>query len=145
MACANGGRRGLICCRAGLVRPWQSHVLLKGGHKAVRDFKWSGSEKQIARRAYEAAAQALLDSTVADFKARALAVATPEEMWALEDHLRQERRKIDDILDYRYSHLPMVFARLIHDGWLDEGQLAGLSDEKLEMVRRCLSFAREHA
>jgi hypothetical protein len=97
----------------------------------MRDLKWSASEKKIARRAYEAAAESMLARVVADFKARAAAVATPSEMWAIEDHLRQQRWKIEEMLDYRYSQLPLVFARLIAEGHLDEAQLSGLSEEKL--------------
>jgi hypothetical protein len=78
---------------------------------------------------------------VADFKARAAAVATPSEMWAIEDHLRQQRWKIEEMLDYRYSQLPLVFARLIAEGHLDEAQLSGLSEEKLEIIRRLLSMS----
>ena len=109
----------------------------------MRDLKWSASEKKIARRAYEAASESMLAAVVADFKAKAAAVATPSEMWAIEDHLRQQRRQIDEILDYRYSQLPLVFARLIREGYLDEAHLNGLSDEKLEIIRRFLQFMRD--
>jgi hypothetical protein len=60
-------------------------------------------------------------------------------MWALEDYLRQRRRDIDDIFDYRYSRLLMVFAPLIHEGHLDEARLSDLSEEKLEIIRRLLA------
>ena len=104
----------------------------------MHDLKWSASEKKIARRVYEAACESILARMVADFKAKAAAVATPSEMWAIEDHLRQQRRKIDEIFDYRYSQLPLVFARLIREGHLDEAQLSGLSEEKLEIIRGLL-------
>jgi hypothetical protein len=109
----------------------------------MHDLKWSASEKKIARRSYEAASESMLAGVVADFKAKAAAVATPSEMWAIEDHLRQQRRQIDEILDYRYSQLPLVFARLIQEGHLDEAQLSGLSEEKLEIIRRFLSRMSE--
>jgi Photoprotection regulator fluorescence recovery protein len=109
----------------------------------MRDLKWSASEKRIARRAYEAASESMLAGVVADFKAKAAAVATPSEMWAIEDHLRQQRLQIDELLDYRYSQLPLVFARLIREGHLDEARLNGLSDEKLEIIRRFLQFMRD--
>jgi hypothetical protein len=59
---------------------------------------------------------------------------------AVEDYLRQERRELDEIFDYRYSLLPLVFARLIREGHLDLARLNGLSEEKLEMIRRLLSL-----
>ena len=74
---------------------------------------WSGTEKKIARRAFEAALDVALSRTLIEFKRRAAAVTTPGEMWDLEDYLRRERRAIDETFDYRYSQLPFVFARLI--------------------------------
>lgn len=64
-------------------------------------------------------------------------------MWAIEDYLRQRRRTIDELFDYRYSQLLFIFARLIGQGYLDEGRLAGLSDEKLEIIRRLLERMKE--
>jgi hypothetical protein len=78
---------------------------------------------------------------MAEFKRKANALTTPSDMWGLEDYLRQERRQIEEIFDYRYSQLPLVFARLIRDGHLDENRLVGLSDEKRNIIRSLLSFA----
>jgi hypothetical protein len=64
-------------------------------------------------------------------------------MWAIEDYLRQQRRTIDELFDYRYSQLLFVFARLIGQGCRDESRLAGLSDEKLEIIRRLLERMKE--
>jgi photoprotection regulator FRP-like protein len=80
---------------------------------------------------------------VAEFKARAAAVATLSDMWAIEDYLRQQGRALDELFDYRYSQLLFVFARLIGEGYLDEGQLAGLSDEKLAIIRRLRERMKE--
>jgi hypothetical protein len=85
------------------------------------DITWSGSEKKIARRAFEAALDGAVARIVAEFKAKAAAVATDSE--------------IEELFDYRYSQLCFVFAQLIFLGRLDEGQLAGLSDEKLGIIR----------
>jgi hypothetical protein len=100
------------------------------------DLRWSASEKQIARSAYERALGSALAKLMTEFKARAAAVATPADMWAVEDYLRQARRELDEIFDYRYSQLPLVFARAIREGHLDEAELSGLSEEKLEAIRR---------
>jgi hypothetical protein len=109
----------------------------------LHDLKWSGAEKKIARRAYDAALEAAKAGIVAEFKARAAAVATLSDMWAIEDHLRRQRRTLDELFDYRYSQLLFVFAQLVAQGYLDEGQLAGLSDEKLEIIRRSLKRVKE--
>ena len=105
--------------------------------------KWSAAEKKVARRAYETALDAALAAIMAELRARVTAMETPSDMWAIEDYLRQRRREIDGTFDYRYSQLPRVFARLIQAGHLDEAQLAGLSEEKLEIIRRLLSFMTE--
>lgn len=103
------------------------------------ELKWSAAEKKVARRAFEVALDAALAGIMAEFKAKAAAAQTASEMWALEDYLRRRRREIDEAFDYRYSQLPFVFACLIRDGHLDETRLAGLSDDKLEIIRNFLS------
>jgi hypothetical protein len=107
------------------------------------NFNWSPSEKKIARQAYDAARDAVLAKALAEFKAKAAQVATPSAMWDLEDYLRQTRRHIDTLLDYRYSQLPFAFGALIREGYLDEANLAGLSEEKLEAVRRLLELGKD--
>jgi hypothetical protein len=106
----------------------------------VHDLRWSPSEKKVARSAFEAALESALAKVMAEFKRRAEAATTPSEMWEIESYLRQQRREIDETFDYRYSQLPLVFARVIHAGHLDENRLDGLSDEKLEIIRSCLSL-----
>ena len=105
------------------------------------DAKWSPSEKKIARGAFDIALEAALANIMAEFKRRANAASRPSEMWEIEDYLRQRRREIDETFDYRYSQLPFVFARLIQEGYLHESQLAGLSEEKLKIIRSFLAFA----
>ena len=103
------------------------------------DLHWSQSEKKIARAAYEAALQSVLATTVAEFKAKAAAVTSVSEMWDIEDHLRETRKDLNFVFDYRYSRLPLTFARLIRDGYLDERQLAGLSEDKWAPIRHILT------
>jgi hypothetical protein len=108
----------------------------------MHDREWSGAEKKIARRAFEAALETALAEIMAEFKAKAAAAVTPDDMWSVERFLRQRRREIDETFDYRYSQLRVVFGRLIVEGYLDEGRLTGLSADKLEEIRRYVSFAR---
>lgn len=104
--------------------------------------EWSNAEKKIARRVFDEALEAVLASTMAEFKAKAAAAATPEDMWSVENFLREQRREIDQTFDYRYSQLIFVFGRLILDGRLNEGRLSGLSEDKLEEIRRYVTFVR---
>jgi hypothetical protein len=105
------------------------------------ELKWSPSEKKAARSAFDAALESALAKAMAEFKRRAEAATTPSDMWEIESYLRQQRREIDEMFDYRYSQLPLVFARLIHAGHLDKSRLGGLSEEKLKIIRSFLSFA----
>jgi hypothetical protein len=104
---------------------------------------WSGPEKKIARRAFDAAADAVLTAVLAEFKQKAAAATSPSDMWDVEDFLRQRRRELDELLDYRYSRLVFVFGRLIREGHLDEAQLAGLAEDKLAAIRRYISLMNE--
>lgn len=105
----------------------------------MHDLKWSGSEKMIARRAFDKAHDRALEKTVADFKVRAAAVTTPDEMWAIGADLYRQRRKPGNMFDFRYSQLLFVFPQLIREGYLDEQELSGLSDEKIDEIRYFLS------
>jgi hypothetical protein len=105
------------------------------------DLKWSPSEKKVARRAFDTALEAALAKVMGEFKRKANAASTPSEMWEIEDYLRQQWREIDETFDYRYSQLPLVFARLNREGHLNESLLSGLSDERREIIRSFLAFA----
>jgi hypothetical protein len=106
----------------------------------LHDLKWSPSEKRVAREAFDSALESAFAKVMAEFKRRASAAATPSGLWEIENYLRQQRREIDETFDYRYSQLLLVFTRLIHEGHLDESRLAGLSEEKREIVRSYLSL-----
>ncbi|ESZ28522.1 MULTISPECIES: hypothetical protein [unclassified Mesorhizobium] len=106
----------------------------------MSDFEWSGSEKKLARHAFDTALEAALAKTMADFKSKASAVTQPSEMWELEGYLREQRREIDRTFDYRYSQLLFVFAQLIRAGYLDEKLLGGLSQDKRDVIQRDLAY-----
>lgn len=103
------------------------------------DIIWSGSEKKVARRAFDKALERALAKIMAEFKARASAVTTPEEMWAIGEDLYRRRREVEDMFDNRYSQLLLVFPQLIREGYLDQEELSGLADEKMERIRYFLS------
>ena len=104
------------------------------------DLKWSESEKKLSRRIFEAALQAELADIIAKFKAKAAAVTTPDEMWAVRDFLAQAQHEIERKYDYRYSQLILVFATLVREGRITEAQLHGLSEEKLSYIRHIVSL-----
>ena len=103
------------------------------------DLKWSQSEKKVARRVYDSALESELAEIMAEFKARAAAVTTPDAMWELEDYLSGKRRELHEKYDYRYSQLIFTFAWLLREGRIREDDLNGLSEEKLSYIRRIVS------
>ena len=100
---------------------------------------WTTSEKAIARKAFDRALKSELASVVEEAKRRAANLKEPAELWELEEYLGKRRREIDGLYDFRYSHLLLVFVQLIYRGKVNIDELAGLSADKLEHIRRSLA------
>ncbi len=98
------------------------------------DFKWSDSEKKIAKHAFDAALTRELSALLATTKSSAAQAATPDDVWALHDFLSEKRKEIDYKYDYRYSQLIHLFARLLKEKWITESDLVGLKEEKLVAI-----------
>jgi hypothetical protein len=102
----------------------------------IRDLHWSPAEKAVARKAFDAALQRELDAVVREAKARAARIRQPSELWELERYLTERKKEIDEEFDYRYSVLPLVFARLLRQGLLKEEELRGLNEDKMFCIRQ---------
>jgi hypothetical protein len=100
----------------------------------MREFKWSPSEKAIARKAFDQALNDELQQLVREAKARASVIDKPSELWKLERWLAERRIEIDRKYNYRYSVLPIVFAELVKQGRIAENDLHGLAPEKIELI-----------
>ncbi|VVC01119.1 Uncharacterised protein [uncultured archaeon] len=100
------------------------------------DLHWSPSEKKIARDIYERVLATAEAKLVAELKTKASAAASFSDMWGVEDWLREERKYMAGIFDYRYSRLPLFFSWAIRAGHMDERALSGLSEDKLKVIRR---------
>lgn len=109
-------------------------------YTSLRDVKWSHSEKAIARKAFERALQRKFSAVIAQVKQKAARIEQPSQLWELEEFLVESRKEIDREYDYRYSVLIAVFGNLIREGQLAETDLAGLSEEKLSMIRRYVNI-----
>jgi hypothetical protein len=71
----------------------------------MHDWKSSPAEKKLAQQVYEDARLVELAETLAEFKALAAAAPTVDEMWPLEEWLRDRRRAFEEKYQYRYSRL----------------------------------------
>jgi len=113
--------------------------------KPMREWTWSGTEKNAARKAFDLALRKELDSAINEAKERAARISEATELWELEEWLGKRRRKIDSTFDYRYSVLPEVFAGLIFNGLLTVDQLNGIAPEKVDYIRKIVDWANSRA
>jgi hypothetical protein len=102
---------------------------------SIHTLKWSPAEKKIARRIFDETLHRELDQVVQKVKNMALGIKTPDDLWKIEAYLTRTRKAIDDKYDYRYSQLPLVFARLVQEGRISCEDLDGLAENKLGYVR----------
>jgi hypothetical protein len=103
--------------------------------------EWSKSEKTIARRAFDLAYERECAALADEVRHMADLIAGPGDIWKIHDFLRTKRKEIDEKYDYRYSVLIFVFARLLGERWLEESELAGLSDDKLAKIQLLAGMA----
>jgi hypothetical protein len=110
------------------------------GYEAMRDLNWSREEKAVARKAFDRALQRELEAVVIEAKNRAAKIQQPSHLWDLERYLTDRRTEIDRKYEYKYSVLILVFGNLIQQGMLSEQELQGLSQDKLDAIRRYLEM-----
>jgi Photoprotection regulator fluorescence recovery protein len=63
-------------------------------------------------------------------------ISEPPDIWSIHDFLSHERKRTDEIFDYRYSVLIEVFGILLREGWLSKRALTGLSPDKIAKIER---------
>ncbi len=73
-------------------------------------------------------------------KARAARIEEISELWELERWLTERRREVDRKYDYRYSVLPLVFAMLLREGRLNEADLDGIGQDKVDLIRHAATL-----
>jgi hypothetical protein len=106
----------------------------------MNDFKWSKTEKKIARAAFEKAYQSECSDIIGKIRVKAKKISEPDNIWRFHDFLTEKRHEIDEKYDYRYSKLIMVFARLINEGWIDISDLEGLDEDKIDRIEFLINF-----
>ena len=109
------------------------------------DMIWSRSEKATARRAFDAVLRRELEEVMQEAKRMASQIKEPSDLRALEQYLTGRRKEIDRKYDYRPSRLTDVFGRLLHEKRLTEGELRGLREDKLKLIRSFAKFLAEDA
>lgn len=101
----------------------------------VTETQWSATEEKIAKAAFDTAYRREVESMMAEVKRQAETAASPDELWKLHDFLSARRHDLDGKYDFRDSMLIFVFAQLIKEGWLEIGELEGLSRDKIAKIK----------
>jgi (p)ppGpp synthase/HD superfamily hydrolase len=101
----------------------------------MNELKWSKTEKNLARKAFDLAYRRECEAIATKLKDMILAATKPEDLWKIHDYLTEQRKRTDKKYDYRYSVLILVFARLVKEGWLKVHELEGLREDKIERIK----------
>ena len=102
----------------------------------IRNLRWSPAERTLARRVFGISLQKELESVIRETKQMAGEIAEPSDLWELESFLTRRRKQIDRKYDFRYSMLIFVFGLLLRERRVSEKDLNGLSEDKLERIRK---------
>ena len=101
---------------------------------------WTATERKAARKAFDKAFERHCAAITAEARRMVEDVTAPSDIWQVQAYLREQRKTVDRICDYRYSILIMVFSRLMGEGWLTEEDLHGLQQEKIASIKRGASL-----
>ncbi|WP_146204273.1 hypothetical protein [Massilia glaciei] len=99
------------------------------------DTIWSTTEKKVAKRAFDEALVRECAALIERAKVLAEKAEQPDDIWALNDYLTEQRDLIYQKYDDHYSQLIFVFAQLLYQKWIGEQDIEGLSEEKLQAIR----------
>ena len=102
----------------------------------MNDFKWSKAEEEIAKKAVDKASKREIDKMIQTIKEN-YKLDDPDKLWTLSEILNKQEKEIDQLHDYRNSRLGIVFLGiLIKRGFLSIDELNGLSEDKLEQIKK---------
>ena len=114
-------------------------------HSHRNEPDWSGRERKIARKVFDAALKRELQDVMRETKHVANKIKEPADVWKLEHHLTQRRKDIDRRYDFRSSRLTQVLAMLLCEGRIAEEELRGLRDDKVKAIRSLAKVLSEDA
>ena len=100
----------------------------------MNELRWTKSEKIISKRAFEKCYQRECKAILTKLKERIASADKPSDLWLIHDFLTEELKNIEYKYDYRYSVLILLFASLLKEGWLQESDLDGLEEDKVEKI-----------
>jgi hypothetical protein len=104
---------------------------------------WSRSEKALARKAFDAALNRELHEVIQEAKRMASQIKQSSDVWDLEHYLTERRKEINRKYEFRSSRLTQVLGALLRESRLEEEELRGLPQDKLESIRSYAKFLAE--
>ncbi len=110
-------------------------------HWIPENFSWSAVEKKAARYAFERAYAAQCEMIRAKVEKMSAKASSPVDLWKIHDYLSEQRESTDGLFDYRYSVLLQVFSALLKAGLIQQDDLAGLGDDKLERIKAWMNIS----
>ena len=96
--------------------------------------KWSKTEKQLARKAFDDA-YIKCCKEIRRKAEKMLKESDCRSIWKLHDYLSEMKQETDSIFDYRYSVLIRVLGKLVEKGYLSLSEMEGLEEDKIEHIR----------
>ena len=106
---------------------------------------WLRSERNIARKVFDAALKRELQGVMREAKQMASKIKEPADVWNLEHHLTQRRKNIDRKYEFRSSRLTQVLGTLLSEGRIAEEELRALPEDKVKAIRSCAKVLSEVA
>ncbi len=107
---------------------------------SIKDVRWSLSEKEIAKAAFETAYKKEMDEIKNMVYDKVASLKEDKDIWELYNYLTDRKKSIDKKYDYRYSKLLLIFGLLMNEGYLTTQDLSGLSEEKLKIISTIAGF-----
>ena len=107
---------------------------------SLKEYKWSQSEKKIARKAFDVAYQREMEEIRGIVNDRVQRLNKDKDLWELHDFLTERRDSVDERYDYRYSRLILVFGMLMRDEYLLKSDLVGLDEDKISAIIRISEY-----
>ena len=102
------------------------------------EFRWSKTEKKIAKQAFDLAYERKCQKIIEQIKKRKL--SNDKDIWKLGDYIHKKQKEIDRKFDYRYSQLILVFSVFIKENLLSIEDIAGLDEEKIDTINKILNL-----
>lgn len=110
---------------------------------SIHNLHWSPEEKKIAHAAFDLALKREYIHIKDELVKKVASIKENREVWLIHDYLSEKRDQFDEKYDFRYSRIIIVFGRLMYEGFLTEEDITGLSEDKINYIKKIAAFGDE--